>query len=768
MSGTELATAYISLVPSLKGAQGAISSELGGLGGAGGVGGKALGGGIISGLKGALGPVAGIAAGFFGAKAIVDWGKEQIAALGRIETINAQTEAAIKSTGGAAQVSATHIENLAGALENTTATEAESIQQGANLLLTFKNIRNEAGEGNDIFDQTTTAMVDMARAMGTDAQGGAIQLGKALNDPIKGISALSRVGITFSEDQKALITSLTESGNVMEAQKIILAELNSQFGGSGAAYAETYAGKIELLGHAWGTFGETLFTSATPAIGAIASSLTGLLNNVLTPFAQKVTDSIGFIKGYVSGEGSTVDVGWLEGPLSSVAEVVISMQSSFGGLGGFFSGVWTAIGPLVTQVLGLWQAFSPLSLIFQVLQPILPQLASVFQNLAGVIGGSLITVLSTLMTALQPVITILTGQLSSILQILLPIFAQLAGNIAGQLASALTLIAPMIATLATTLGTVLGTVLTAISPLIELLAGLIGSLLQAVLPIITPILALVAALLPLLAPIIELVGALLTPLIQLLTALLTPIIALIEPIVGGLAAALTFLVNILVGVIKWIVDAITWFVNLVGGSKTAQAGIAAAWNAVGKLFSDVWTNIQNVFNTGITNLVNFVGTLKDKVLGALGAAGSWLLDVGKNIVQGLIDGVSSMVKNAVKAVTDIGGEMLDGVKGFLGIHSPSRRARDEVGIPFGEGIIEGTERISGSVNAALRALVEIPDPESFAPSLSGVRLPSTVNPSDFAAGGRGDVTQINHFGPSEDEQLTLRRAGRELAEELAA
>lgn len=204
------------------------------------------------------------------AVAVVAWAKSSIDSLARIESINAQTTAVLKSTGNAAKVSATHIEDLATALEKKTSTEGESIQEGANLLLTFKNIRNEVGLGNDIFDQTTTVMVDMARAMGTDVASGAVQLGKALNDPIKGISALSRVGITFTEDQEKVIKALVESGDTMGAQKIILQELQDQFGGSGAAFAETFAGKVDKIGNAWGEVGEAVFTKAMPALSELA------------------------------------------------------------------------------------------------------------------------------------------------------------------------------------------------------------------------------------------------------------------------------------------------------------------------------------------------------------------------------------------------------------------------------------------------------------------------------------------------------------------
>jgi hypothetical protein len=205
--------------------------------------------------------IAGAAVGAFGAAIAVS-----AKALARIETINAQTNAVLKSTGTTANGTAKDIENLAGRLEALTATEAETIQEGANLLLTFKNIRNEAGAGNDIFNQTTAAMVDVARAMGTSASGEAIRLGKALNDPVKGISALTRVGITFTEAQKEQIKTLAESGDIMSAQKIILAELQSQFGGSGAAFAKTFTGQMELLNHELGAVGEEAAMAVMPAL----------------------------------------------------------------------------------------------------------------------------------------------------------------------------------------------------------------------------------------------------------------------------------------------------------------------------------------------------------------------------------------------------------------------------------------------------------------------------------------------------------------------
>ena len=200
------------------------------------------------------------------AAGIIKVGVDAFESLKRIETIGAQTSAVIKSTGGAANVTAEQIRDLADALEKTTATESEAIQEGANLLLTFTNIRNGAGKNERVFDRATTLMVDYARAMGTDAKDGAIQLGKALNDPIAGISALGRAGVQFSDDQKGMIKSLVEAGDLMGAQTVILDELQTQFGGSGAAYAGTFAGQIDTLNNNLGNVAESIVMKLMPVL----------------------------------------------------------------------------------------------------------------------------------------------------------------------------------------------------------------------------------------------------------------------------------------------------------------------------------------------------------------------------------------------------------------------------------------------------------------------------------------------------------------------
>ena len=154
--------------------------------------------------------------------------REQEATMGRINQV-------IKTTGGAAHVTASSVDELATSISNKTGIDDDAIKSSAALMLTFTGVQNAAGKGNDIFNQATQAVTDMSVALGQDAKSSTIQLGKALNDPIKGITALSRVGVSFTAQQKAQIKTLVKSGDTLGAQKIILKELGKEFGGAAAA-----------------------------------------------------------------------------------------------------------------------------------------------------------------------------------------------------------------------------------------------------------------------------------------------------------------------------------------------------------------------------------------------------------------------------------------------------------------------------------------------------------------------------------------------------
>ena len=189
--------------------------------------------------------------------------KGAISEMMEAEKIGKQLETVIKSTGGAAGLTKKDIDALASSLQQTTTYADDTTKAASALLLTFTNIKG------DVFKEAIKAAQDMSTAMGTDLNASVMQLGKALNDPIAGVSKLTKVGVTFTEQQKEQIKSFVKLGDVASAQGIILKELSVEFGGSAAAEMDTYAGKIKSMTNAWNDFKESVGGTVVPAAAGV-------------------------------------------------------------------------------------------------------------------------------------------------------------------------------------------------------------------------------------------------------------------------------------------------------------------------------------------------------------------------------------------------------------------------------------------------------------------------------------------------------------------
>ena len=199
-------------------------------------------------------------------------GKALVSQAMEAKRVTAETNAIIKATGGAARISAKGVADLSDKLSMQIGVDDELIQKTANLLLTFKQVQNVTGEGNDIFTQAVTLAQDLGSVFGS-ADAAAMQLGKALSDPIAGITALRRAGINFTAQQKEQIKTLVDSGKTLEAQKLILAEVESQVGGTAKATSTDF-GRMQV------------------AIENVAEKLGALLLPYLEDFANFITTTI--------------------------------------------------------------------------------------------------------------------------------------------------------------------------------------------------------------------------------------------------------------------------------------------------------------------------------------------------------------------------------------------------------------------------------------------------------------------------------------------
>ena len=177
------------------------------------------------------------------------------------------------------------IQDYADSQEFSLGVDADVIKATQAKLLTFRNLTKTAGTMGGAFDRATKAAIDMAAAGFGSAESNATQLGKALNDPIKGITALNRAGIQFTEDQKALIQSLVDSGKMLEAQDLILSEIESQVGGTAAATATA----SERMTLAFGAIQEELGKVLLPALNRLSAWLVDTVPKV-QKFFKELTD----------------------------------------------------------------------------------------------------------------------------------------------------------------------------------------------------------------------------------------------------------------------------------------------------------------------------------------------------------------------------------------------------------------------------------------------------------------------------------------------
>ncbi len=180
------------------------------------------------------------------------------------EAIQAETKlnAAILSTGGVAGKSTKELMEMSAVLQQKTTFGDDAIQGAQGLLLTFTQVRGE------IYDKAIPAIMDMSTMLGQDLQSSAVLVGKALNDPIKGMTNLRRVGVSFTEEQINLTKKLVAEGKIQEAQQIILNELQVEFGGQAEAAAKKGLGPMKQmqnnLGDLMEQFGKIIVEGLTP------------------------------------------------------------------------------------------------------------------------------------------------------------------------------------------------------------------------------------------------------------------------------------------------------------------------------------------------------------------------------------------------------------------------------------------------------------------------------------------------------------------------
>lgn len=443
-----------------------------------------------------------------------------------------------------------------------------------------------------------------------------------------------------------------------------------------------------------------------------------ILDLGMTDAAREAATSTQTIEGAMGNlEASVVNVGMqiLDSFKGPATKGISMLSESIGGLPQAFAGIMSSITPVLQQIGSVFQSsFSPVGQIFATqLLPALQPCMQALQNLGN---------------AIMPI-------LNAAFQTFLPVLGSLVANLTQVGATIMATITPVINNMAMVFQAALPT----LTALFQAWAGSLQGVIDAVFPYIQTVVSTV---------------------MNVVNAIISTILAAIQGDWDGVWSGIGNVITATWDGIKAVVSA---GVNMVSGTISAISGTINAvwsglWDTVKGLTSSAWNGITNAVRNGVNSVGNTVRNVKGQITGAFSGAGSWLVAAGRNILQGLTNGIKGAIGAVLNTISGVAQKVVDTVKHILGIHSPSRVFRDEVGkmIPAGLGVgVEMNEKlairpvqdmISDLLPSSLTNPVSnaVSSPVALADN-SGPRVtaPITVNASDPTMAARETVRMIN-------------------------
>ncbi len=601
-------------------------------------------------------------------------------------SVNAAMEAAqvhtqlvqvLESTGGASGMTVDALDALANSLAAVTPVEDDAISAGEAMLLTFTNI------GSAVFPQATETLLDMATAMNSGAtpsaeqlKAQAIQLGKALNDPVAGLSALQRVGVSFTEAQKAQIAAMVEAGNVAGAQAVILQELQKEFGGSARAAGETLPGQLTILKNSLGNVAETIGGVLLPGLTSLAGGLVAALNG---PAVQAAVAGLSLILGDLAQgdvrlalEDFAYSIYELFGV--DISGALASAQAAFQQISDFIA---INVVPVFTQIAGAVQEF-----VAQHAEGLKGALIAIGALLAGAVIAAGVLAIAGAIAALANPITLIVG----VVALLGMAWTENWGGIQEKTQAVLNFLQPYISGAITFIQTTITSIMSAVSDFwiangdsilasaqaawatIQEIVNFAVTNIQA---IIQTIMVLVAGfwqengqtILTIAQTVWSMVQTTIETAIGVIQATIALVMALIRGDWGTAWQAILDLVTVIWnGITAQIGNALTLIQNLLTLAYAAfHALTQAAWSAIQAITSEAWAAVTGILSAAWSDIQGRVSRATADVQGAITNAWNAINGITSSIwatitgtLSGAWEGIQSNVSTSVANVrTDI-------------------------------------------------------------------------------------------------------------------
>ena len=297
MAERALATAYVTIVPSFKGFESQFNDGIGnkteGMG-------RSSGDAFSKGFGSSISKIKNVFMGAVVGGAVANFTSDLIAAGEAEVSSNRKLENITKSMGlfgdHAGEVSK-RLEDLSGVQQLQLGIDDDTIKSTQMKLLTFANLAKTAGVAGGMFDRASMAAQDLAAAGFGSAETNAVQLGKALNDPVKGITALARSGVTFTAQEKLKIEQLVKSGKLLDAQNMVLGAIETQVGGTAAAGVTA----SQKMTQGFNQIKETIGLALLPTFNKVGDYIGKTLIPYIKDFIQRFKDGQTFLNPVWTG-----------------------------------------------------------------------------------------------------------------------------------------------------------------------------------------------------------------------------------------------------------------------------------------------------------------------------------------------------------------------------------------------------------------------------------------------------------------------------------
>lgn len=658
-------------------------------------------------------------------------GYDQLAeAAGNLNAVaggNADTFASVgmvlTQTAGAGKLTTENWNQLADAIPGASGALQEAMKKNGAYT---GNFRDAMADGQITAEEFNKAIMDLGM---TDAAKEAATSTTTIEGALGNLEASAvGVGTAVLDAIKPAITG---------GMDLISGLLGNVSSGISAAIPAISSGLSQVGSAFMGAFGP-----ATESIGGFVSGIKSQLGNVaadIMPQLQTIGDNIGTAFGGLAAGAVPIITSVIQSIVdrfSIMAPAITSVISSISGVFASLAPSFQMVGSIIGQVIGtISNVFnSVLAAVIPIITQLITNVANIItqnapliQQVITAIGTAVASlmpfiqqigdiIINTLVPALQPLVDAITSMISAVLPVLLNLIQQLLPIFTEWATTIMSAVVPVIQDLAN----VVKGVIKVLTGIINFLTGVFtGNWQQAWDGIKQVASGIWDAINGLIQAAIDAVKAVITAAIAGIKANWEATWTAIKTVCGNTWNAIKSAVKSAINAVKSTIQ------NILNGIKSAWD---SGWNAVKTTVQNTWNNMVSAVQSTGTRMLNFVKGIPDKIKGFFSGAAGWLVSAGRDIINGLINGVKGMIGSLVSTISNAAKSAVDAAKSFLHIGSPSKVFRDEIGqwIPAGIslGIDDEMPKTVKNFEGQLDAMVQAPTdlaPVTVPPSAVGVQ-----------------------------------------------